>query len=70
MMYVHVCNININRRNKVIQVINCNLKAGFSIYFIFIINSLVHIASACLLTVSFVSATTVILALLFITYNS
>ena len=37
---------------------------------LFIINSLIHIASACLLTLSFVSPLTVILALLFITFNS
>src|SRR5436305_47004 len=37
---------------------------------IFIINSLIHIASACLLTLSFVSVFTIILTLLFITFNS
>ena len=37
---------------------------------IFIINSLVHVTSACLLTLSFVSIFTVVLALLFITFNS
>jgi len=37
---------------------------------IFIINALIHVASACLLTASFVSIFTVILALLFITFNS
>jgi len=37
---------------------------------IFILNSLIHIASAFLLTLSFVSPLTVVLALLFVTFNS
>ena len=37
---------------------------------IFIVNSLIHIVSACFLTLSFISPLTVILSLLFVTFNS